>query len=78
VGDADDALAGAGGGDRRAGSSWQAGGETVERARLVSQRARERGRGCALRAERGERGRSLGFWAELGRPRGKEGGRALG
>ena len=26
VGDADDALAGAGGGDRRAGSSWQAGG----------------------------------------------------
>ena len=31
VGDADDALAGAGGGNRRAGSSWQAGGETVER-----------------------------------------------
>ena len=51
-------------------------GESDERARLVSQRAREHGR--ALRAERGERGRSLGFWAELGRPRGKGGGRALG
>ena len=38
-------------------------GESDERARLVSQRARERGRGCALRAERGERGRSLGFGA---------------
>ena len=36
-------------------------GESDERARLVSQRARERGR--ALRAERGERGRSLGFGA---------------
>ena len=74
VGDADDALAGAGGGDRSAGSSWQAGGETVERARLVSQRARERGRGCALRAERGERGvrwASGPSWA--GQERRKEG-----
>ena len=38
-------------------------GESDERARLVSQRAREHGRGRALRAEQGERGRSLGFGA---------------
>ena len=55
--------------------------ETTGLTRGVGLPARERGGvGRALQAERGVRWlRRVGIrWAELGRPRGKEGGRALG